>query len=308
MVGHLSLSRDHHSSDLVASLRDILEENSLVDCMISSEGQYLKVHKLILSACSPYFQALFREETDKYPIVLLKDVEFEYLKLIINFIYCGEVQVLDTQLNSFLEVAKFLQIKGLNASSRECSPERMFSEHPGSTSIQGNESDEIRATNEIVVHDDDDDCQVIDLPGASASEVHEQPCADSAERSLMITDESTFSLALQGNKVPASQDFIRAADQEWHSRPVSPVSVTSITSVKTEQLVDGEEISGHSRTCSENENLNEHMECVDSEDVIQANDTRKLDNCPSVNADSVKEVENTSIVQRSISAGEIVLK
>ena len=45
---------------------------SLVDVTLSCEGQSLKAHKLVLSACSPYFKALFQEHVENHPIVILK--------------------------------------------------------------------------------------------------------------------------------------------------------------------------------------------------------------------------------------------
>ena len=49
-----------------------LTSESLVDVTLSCEGRSLKAHKLVLSACSPYFKALFQEHVDNHPIVILK--------------------------------------------------------------------------------------------------------------------------------------------------------------------------------------------------------------------------------------------
>ena len=37
-----------------------LSNENLVDVTLSCQGQFLKAHKMILSACSPYFQVSFR--------------------------------------------------------------------------------------------------------------------------------------------------------------------------------------------------------------------------------------------------------
>lgn len=115
----LSVSWKDHSSVLVAVFEKLLCNKSLVDCTVAAEGQYLRVHKVVLSACSPYFEVLLNEDIDKHPIIILKDVKFEDLKRIIDFVYKGEVKLPEDQLVDFLNVAESLQIKGLGAGCSE---------------------------------------------------------------------------------------------------------------------------------------------------------------------------------------------
>lgn len=50
------LKWNNHNSTLLSVFDHLLEEESLVDCTLYAEGQYLKAHKIILSACSPYLR------------------------------------------------------------------------------------------------------------------------------------------------------------------------------------------------------------------------------------------------------------
>ena len=93
--------------------QNMLVNESLVDVTLACEGASIKAHKMILAACSPYFQNLFTTNPCKHPIVILKDVKFNDLKSIIDFIYCGEVSIPQDQLNSLLKTAETLKIKGL---------------------------------------------------------------------------------------------------------------------------------------------------------------------------------------------------
>ncbi|GLG94619.1 Kelch-like protein diablo [Gryllus bimaculatus] len=114
----LSVTWKDHTSELATGYHSLLENNFLVDCTISAEGQSLKAHRLILSACSPYFQMLFCEEIGKHPFVILVDASFETLKAVIDFVYRGETQIAEGNLKAFLALAQSLQIKGLNAFSK----------------------------------------------------------------------------------------------------------------------------------------------------------------------------------------------
>lgn len=68
---------------------------------------------MVLSACSPYFQALFVNHPEKHPIVILKDITFADMKSLLDFMYRGEVSVDQERLTAFLRVAESLRIKGL---------------------------------------------------------------------------------------------------------------------------------------------------------------------------------------------------
>lgn len=68
---------------------------------------------MVLSACSPYFQAIFTNHPEKHPIVILKDVPFADMKSLLDFMYRGEVSVDQERLTAFLRVAESLRIKGL---------------------------------------------------------------------------------------------------------------------------------------------------------------------------------------------------
>merc|ERR1712061_560860 len=73
----------------------------------------LQAHKMVLSACSPYFKALLEENPAKHPIIILKDVPFQHLTAILEFMYAGEVNVAQDQLPAFLKTAERLKVKGL---------------------------------------------------------------------------------------------------------------------------------------------------------------------------------------------------
>ncbi|KAK7869166.1 hypothetical protein R5R35_006620 [Gryllus longicercus] len=108
-----------HQSTLVAIFEALLDSNTLVDCTLAAEGQCLRAHKVVLSACSPYFQLLLSQHTDKHPIVILKDVKFEELKAMVEYMYRGEVNIPQDQLGPLLKAAESLQIRGLGGASNK---------------------------------------------------------------------------------------------------------------------------------------------------------------------------------------------
>lgn len=82
------------------------------DIVLSTNSRFHPT-QMVLSACSPYFQALFVNHPEKHPIVILKDVPYADMKSLLDFMYRGEVSVDQDRLSAFLRVAESLRIKGL---------------------------------------------------------------------------------------------------------------------------------------------------------------------------------------------------
>ncbi|XP_049768465.1 longitudinals lacking protein, isoforms N/O/W/X/Y-like [Schistocerca cancellata] len=105
---------NNHQTTLLSVFSSLLDNGDLVDCTISAEGQYFKAHRVILSACSPYFELIFSQHHEKHPVVILPDVKFQILKALMEYMYSGEVKVPQNKLCTVLKLAETLQIKGLS--------------------------------------------------------------------------------------------------------------------------------------------------------------------------------------------------
>uniref|UniRef100_A0A182JXM6 BTB domain-containing protein n=1 Tax=Anopheles christyi TaxID=43041 RepID=A0A182JXM6_9DIPT len=104
---------NNHQTNLLAVFDQLLHDETFIDVTLAVEGQHLKAHKMVLSACSPYFQQLFVSHPEKHPIVILRDVPYKDMKCLLDFMYRGEVSVDQDRLAAFLRVAESLRIKGL---------------------------------------------------------------------------------------------------------------------------------------------------------------------------------------------------
>ena len=108
-----SLRWNNHEHNLCTVLESMLKRKILVDATLSAEGKHYKVHKAVLSACSPYFEELFVDNNNSHLIVILKDVKAEDLKSLIDYMYTGQVTVNQSELTEFLKTAEGLKIRGL---------------------------------------------------------------------------------------------------------------------------------------------------------------------------------------------------
>jgi len=109
-----SLCWNNYNTNLSTGFHESLCRGDLVDVTLAAEGHLVKAHRLVLSVCSPYFQQMFTTmPANQHAFVFLKDVPHAALKDLIQFMYCGEVNVKQDALPTFISTAEALQIKGL---------------------------------------------------------------------------------------------------------------------------------------------------------------------------------------------------
>jgi len=110
----LMLRWDDHHKSFFELAEDLCHQEQFIDVTISCGEHNFPAHKLILSVCSPYFKNLFLRNPCKHPIIVLKDVPFKYMKLLLIFMYRGEVAVPQEDLSGLLKTARSLQVRGLS--------------------------------------------------------------------------------------------------------------------------------------------------------------------------------------------------
>ena len=77
------------------------------------DKKQFQAHKLVLSAPSPFFKEILKNNKHPQPLIYLKGMKAETLESVIDFLYRGEVNIYQQDLNDFLAVADELKFKGL---------------------------------------------------------------------------------------------------------------------------------------------------------------------------------------------------
>ena len=93
---------------------NLREDKYFTDVTLACEdGQQVEAHKVILAATSPFFQRLLERHKHPQPLVYMKGVKIEDLCAVVDFLYFGEARIKAEDINSFLAIAKELQLRGL---------------------------------------------------------------------------------------------------------------------------------------------------------------------------------------------------
>ena len=91
------------------------EEEFFNVSLVSDDQKMMSAHKLVLSASSPYFKHILTHNKHSHPLLCLDGVRSGELQSVLDYIYQGEVQIYQEQLDRFLEVAQKFQLEGLNS-------------------------------------------------------------------------------------------------------------------------------------------------------------------------------------------------
>jgi len=100
-------------SNISFAFRELRNDKDFFDVTLACDDEQIQAHKVILSACSPFFRNVLRRNPHQHPLLYLKGVKYTDLQSVLNFMYHGEVNVAQEELNSFLAVAEDLRVKGL---------------------------------------------------------------------------------------------------------------------------------------------------------------------------------------------------
>jgi len=100
-------------TNISSAFKELREEKDFFDITLSCDDSQIQAHKVILSACSPFFRNVLRRNPHQHPLLYLKGVKYQDLISVLNFMYNGEVNVAQEELNSFLSVAEDLRVRGL---------------------------------------------------------------------------------------------------------------------------------------------------------------------------------------------------
>ena len=95
------------------------------------DGQQMDAHKVILAASSPIFEEILQKSKHPHPMIYLRGFQSKHIASILDFLYLGEANVFQVDLDSFLAIAEEIKLKGLTQkTSSEILEAQRKTQHP----------------------------------------------------------------------------------------------------------------------------------------------------------------------------------
>ena len=116
MSEKLLLKWNDFQENVNTSFVNLKEDKEFADVtLVCEDDQQVEAHKVILAASSPFFENILKKNRHPHPLIYMKGTKIEDLLAILDFLYCGEANVFQEHLDSFLVMAEELKLKGLTA-------------------------------------------------------------------------------------------------------------------------------------------------------------------------------------------------
>lgn len=102
------------SENLTSTFSDLRNDEHLVDVTLACEdGTQIEAHKIVLTAGSHFFKSLLKTKRKDTPIIYMRGLKGSELSAIVDFLYHGEANIQQDELNNFLSLAEELELRGL---------------------------------------------------------------------------------------------------------------------------------------------------------------------------------------------------
>ena len=95
------------------------EEDFFDVTLVSDDEVQISAHKLVLASSSSFFKSVLRKSPHSHPLIYLSGVDSANLEFILNYIYQGEVNIYQEQLDTFLDIAQKLKVSSLISDGKE---------------------------------------------------------------------------------------------------------------------------------------------------------------------------------------------
>ena len=94
-------------------------ENFYDVTLVSDDQQQISAHKVVLASSSEYFKNILASNTHSHPMLCLSGVNTADIKNMLDFMYNGEIQIFQDDLDQFLEIAQRFHLEGLIQNKQE---------------------------------------------------------------------------------------------------------------------------------------------------------------------------------------------
>jgi len=216
-------------TNISTAFRELRDDKNFFDVTLACEDEQIQAHKVILSACSPFFRNILRQNPHQHPLLYLKGVKYTELQGVLNFMYQGEVNIAQEELNSFLAVAEDLRIKGLTQKPSDSQTSK--APHKVKLLSKQNVTPKLKPQPQIIEEEEDDIQEVVPIK----AEPREQPISGHNK----VYNRSTLAVVGQEPDESIMEEEIQEYQNYGDSHPLTDMQENHYTN-NHQRIDDGE--------------------------------------------------------------------
>ena len=163
-------------------------------------------HKVILASSSPFFEKILRSNKHPHPLIYLRGFQSQDLLSILDFLYFGEANVFQENVDSFLAIAEELRLKGLTG---QTASDLVEEEENGTNPKPIHDTKNTLKTTTTYksdvqnIHYAEEDSKVIAISNQSSSDMQ---ALDGKVNSMMEKSQKLITTGKLANGIPSRQD------------------------------------------------------------------------------------------------------
>ncbi len=109
----LGLSDSAYRPQTWSRMGKLFQQETLSDVMLMAEGQSIPCHKFLLASASEYFynRLVVDNNTVNHNLLEIEGISFSALKVIVSYLYTGNINITTENANDVIPVCKMFQLK-----------------------------------------------------------------------------------------------------------------------------------------------------------------------------------------------------
>ena len=130
MEDKLHLKWNNYKENTIKTFSLLRREEEFFDVtLVSDDQKQIMANKVVLSSSSEYFKNILKTNKHSHPMLCLTGLSSEDLDNVLDYIYLGEVQIFQRDIDKFLDIAQKLRLQGL-LTSKKATDEKNFDNLP----------------------------------------------------------------------------------------------------------------------------------------------------------------------------------
>ena len=104
--------------NIASSFRELRDNVDFSDVtLVCEDGQQIEAHRIILTACSPFFSTILKRNIHSHPMIYMRGLKARDMEAMVDFMYHGEANIHQEDIEAFLALGEELKLKGLSKSN-----------------------------------------------------------------------------------------------------------------------------------------------------------------------------------------------